>query len=76
MKLKQKHQKLLLNAQLKRLNNKLAICKHNQLIIEELEESSKPGTSSLYLEAKSHFEDLCKFKNQQTNLPLNFTKLL
>ena len=76
MKLKQKHQKLLLNAQLKRLNNKLAICKHNQLIIEELEDSLKPGTGSLYLEAKMHFEDLCAFRNQQTNLLPNYMKLL
>ena len=66
-KLKLKYQHILLNAQLKRLKNKVAITKHNQRIIDNLEESLIPGTGSLYLEAKLHFEHLCTLKSQQTN---------
>ena len=64
LKLKLKYQKILLQAQLKRLKNKMAITKHNQRIEDDLEENLKPGTGSLYLEAKLHFEHLSTIKNQ------------
>ena len=59
LKMKLKYQNILLHAKLKRLKNKVAISKHNQRIIDNLEESLIPGTGSLYLDAKLHFEDLC-----------------
>ena len=65
-KLKLKYQNILLHAKLKRLKNKVAITKHNQRIIDNLEESLIPGTGLLYLEAKLHFEHLCTLFNQKS----------
>ena len=65
-KLKLKYQHILLNAQLKRLKNKVAITKHNQRIIDNLEENLIPGTCLLYLETKLLFEHLCTQCNQKS----------
>ena len=48
LKMKIKYQNILLHAKLKRIKNKVAISKHNQRIIDNLEESLIPGTSSLF----------------------------